>query len=94
MAVSLRLGFTENTLADYDSVTAALNFPADWPDGLLAHASYEQDGGLVVSDVWESRGHFDRFVESRLQAAMGQALGDRAREPDITERALHTFYKA
>jgi hypothetical protein len=93
MAIALRLGFSENTTADYDSVCEALNFPADWPDGLLAHASYEQDG-LVVSDVWESRGHFDRFVESRLQAAMGQALGDRAREPDIIERALHSFYKA
>lgn len=92
MAVGLRLSFPENTLDDYDKVCEALNFPADWPDGLLAHGSHEADGHLVVNDVWESRQHFDRFVEARLQAAMGQALGDRARQPEIVERNLNTFY--
>jgi hypothetical protein len=91
MPVGLRLNFPENTLEDYDKVTGALNFPADWPDGLIAHGSHEADGHLVVNDVWESRGHFDRFVEARLQGAMGEALGDRAREPEIVERELHTF---
>jgi hypothetical protein len=91
MPVGLRLNFPENTLDDYDEVVAALNFPADWPDGLIAHGSHEADGHLVVNDVWESRGHFDRFVEARLQAAMDEALGDRAREPEIVEREMHTF---
>jgi hypothetical protein len=92
MPVGLRLSFPENTLEDYDRVCEALNFPADWPDGLLAHGSHEGDGHLVVNDVWESRQHFDRFVEQRLQAAMGQAIGDRAREPEIVERELHSFH--
>jgi hypothetical protein len=64
----------------------------NWPDGLIAHGSHEVDGHLVVNDVWESRGHFDRFGEARLQAAIGEALGDRAREPEIVERELHTWY--
>jgi hypothetical protein len=92
LPVGLRLNFDENTLSDYDEVCKALNFPADWPDGLLAHSSHETDGHLVVNDVWESRGHFDRFVEQRLQSAMGQAIGDRAREPQIVETQLHTLY--
>jgi hypothetical protein len=92
MAVGLRLSFPENTLDDYDKVVAALNFPAEWPDGLIAHGSHEADGHLVVNDVWESRGHFDRFVQDRLQGAMGEAIGDRAREPEIVERELHSFY--
>lgn len=92
MSVGLRLSFPENTLGDYDKVTEALNFPADWPDGLIAHGSHEVDGGLVVNDVWESRAHFDRFVGEQLQAAMGEALGDRAREPEIVEREMHTFH--
>ena len=91
MAVGLRLSFPTLTLDDYDSVTGALNFPADWPDGLIAHGSHEADGHLVVNDVWESRGHFDRFVQERLQGAVGEALGDRAAEPEIVERELHTF---
>lgn len=92
MAVGLRLNFSENTLDDYDKVCKALNFPKVWPDGLITHTSHQSDGHLVVNDVWESRAHFDRFVQSRLQKAMVDAVGDRAREPQITETALHTQY--
>ena len=91
MPTGLRLSFPSLTLDDYDSVTGALNFPDDWPDGLIAHGSHEADGHLVVNDVWESRGHFDRFVEERLQRAIGEALGDRAEQPEVIERDLHTF---
>jgi len=41
MPVGLRLSFPSNTLEDYDKVTEALNFPADWPDGLIVHGSHE-----------------------------------------------------
>jgi hypothetical protein len=92
MPVGLRMNFPSNTLDDYDKVVEALDFPANWPDGLIAHGSHEADGHLVVNDVWESRGHFDRFVEERLQGAMSDALGDRASEPEVVERQLHSFH--
>jgi hypothetical protein len=92
MAVGLRLEFANLTLQDYDSICKALNFPAEWPDGLRVHASTEVDGRLRVMDMWESRQHFDRFVESRLQGAMAEAVGDRAEAPQITEFQLHTMY--
>lgn len=92
MAVGLRLDFTSTTLDDYDKTCEALNFPGDWPDGLIAHASTEVDGRLRVLDAWESREHFDRFVAERLQGAMGEALGDRAEPPQITETELHSAY--
>ncbi len=92
MAVALRLEFPTITLQDYDSVCDALNFPADWPDGLKVHASTEVDGRLRVMDMWESRGQSDQFVQSRLQSALGEALGDRAEAPEITEFQLHTIY--
>jgi hypothetical protein len=94
MAVALRLDFTKFGLDDYDAVCKALNFPAEWPDGLLVHGSTEVDGRLRVLDMWESRQQFDRFVQSRLQDAMGQAVGDRAEAPQITEMELHTLYTA
>ena len=37
MPVGLRLNFPENTVDDYDKVVKALNFPAEWPDGLIAN---------------------------------------------------------
>jgi hypothetical protein len=91
MPVGLRLNFATNSLDDHDQVAETLNFPGDWPDGLIAHAVYEVDGHLVCSDVWESREHFDRFADQRLRAAMAEALGDRANEPEILERELHHF---
>jgi hypothetical protein len=91
MPVGLRLNFPTLSLDDHEKVTAALNYPNDWPDGLIAHGAYEVDGHLVVSDVWESRQDFDRFVEQRLQKAMGEALGERASEPEIVERQLDHF---
>ena len=92
MAVGLRLDFPSIGLEDYDKVCEALNFPSDWPDGLLAHGSSEREGKLRVVDAWESRAHFDRFAEERLQGAMGQAMGDRAEQPEVQETELHSFY--
>jgi hypothetical protein len=92
MAIGIRLNFPDNSLKDYDRVCEALKFPRDWPDGLLTHSSHESDGHLVVNDVWESRDGFDSFVKSRLQDAIGKALGDRTREPQIAETPLHTLY--
>jgi hypothetical protein len=92
MAVGLRLDFESLQLADYDAVCQALNFPADWPDGQLAHGSVEVDGKLRVYDVWESRAQFDQFVAARLGAALGQALGERVEEPTVTEGSFHTYY--
>ena len=52
----------------------------------------EVDGKLRVYDVWESRAEFDQFVADRLGAAIGQALGERAEQPQVTERPFYTFY--
>ena len=92
MATRVQLDFANLTLDDYDRVSETLNFPSDWPDGLIAHGSAENDGHLRVVDVWESSGHFDRFVEQRLSRAIGEALGDRAEMPERDDRELHTFY--
>ncbi len=92
MSVGLRLSFPENTLQDYDRICEALNFPADWPDGLIAHGSHEADGGLVVNYVWQSRQQFDRYAEQRLRAAMSQAVGDRARPRNHRARAAHFLH--
>src|SRR6476619_6784292 len=92
MAIGLKMVFEAVTLDDYDAICSALNFPADWPDGLVAHSSTEVDGVLRVMDIWESREQFDAFAQAHLGPSMGEALGDRAEQPQISERELHTFY--
>ena len=92
MAVGLRLEFQGMGLDEYDAVAKELNFPAEWPDGALSHASTEGENGLVVYDVWESREKFDAFAAGTLGAAIAKAIGPDAPQPDITEMELHTFY--
>lgn len=92
MATRIQMDFANLRLDDYDRVCETLNFPSDWPDGLLAHGSMELEGRLRVVDVWESSSVFDRFVEQRLGPAIGEALGERAEQPQRTDAELHTFY--
>jgi hypothetical protein len=92
MATRMQMDFANLGLSDYDAVCEKLNFPSDWPDGLISHGSAEVDGKLRVVDVWESQDHCERFAQSRLGPAIGEALGDRAEEPQVSPQELHTFY--
>jgi hypothetical protein len=92
MTVGLSLDFSYLGLDDYDRICEALDFPSDWPDGLVAHAAAQVDGNLRVLDAWESREHFDRFVEDRLQEAMREAMGEPVKTPQVTQTELHSFY--
>jgi hypothetical protein len=94
MAVGFRFSWPENTIDDYEKVRAALNFPADWPDGLLSHGCREVDGGgIAIREVWESHDHWARFMQDRLQNTIASALGDRAREPaEVQEQELYSYY--
>ena len=92
MAVALRVEISGMSLDDYDAVTAQMNFPGEWLDGLLAHGAAEGDDGVIVGDVWESRDKFDAALESRIGPAMGAVLGEDAPQPNVTETPLHAFY--
>jgi hypothetical protein len=78
MAASVMLEFDGVTLKEYNAVNAALGIdPAtgegDWPDGLLTHsAGINDDGHLVVLEVWDTPEHQARFMEGRLGAALAQ----------------------
>jgi hypothetical protein len=59
----------------YRQLTEAMfgTFPmpeADAPEGLLLHTAGESDQGWYVYDVWESKEHFQRFIDSKLGPAM------------------------
>jgi hypothetical protein len=92
MAVGISMSFDGMRLAEYDEVCEGLKFPAEWPDGLIAHGSAEVDGTLRVTDVWESADHWAKFREGTLVPTIGRVLGDRAVPPVVVEHELHTFY--
>jgi hypothetical protein len=94
MAVGLRLKFDGGTQDQYEAVHGKLDIASDPPEGLIFHSAGPIDGGWGVIDFWESRDHFNRFAEGRLQPAI-QELGDEAMQgpPDIKEFPVHNYEK-
>ncbi|HEX3173880.1 MAG TPA: hypothetical protein VHQ43_06655 [Solirubrobacterales bacterium] len=90
MAVGVRVRFAEGTVEQYEAVNSQMGAEDDLPEGLIFHAAGPVEGGWGVIDFWESREHFDRFLEGRLGPAIA-ALGDQAPQgpPDIKEFPVH-----
>jgi hypothetical protein len=95
MAIGLRIKFEGGTKDQYDAVNAQMGVEGNPPEGLIFHAAGPVDNGSWGAlDFWESREHFDRFLEGRLGPAI-QELGDRAPQgpPDIKEFPVHNIIK-
>jgi len=95
MAIGLRIKFEGGNEDQYQAVNEQMGVAENPPEGLIFHAAGPvDDGSWGVLDFWESRGHFDRFSESRLGPAI-QELGDRAPQgpPDIKEFPVHNVIK-
>jgi hypothetical protein len=75
MADALILEFDGVGEEQYDAVNGHLGIDprsgsGDWPQRLTSHVGAAKSGGLVVFEVWESKGDQERFMQERL----GQAL--------------------
>ena len=94
MAIGLRVKFEDGTQEQYETVNAHIGVEQDPPEGLIFHAAGPIESGWGVIDFWESREHFDRFLEGRLGPAI-QELGDRAPQspPDIREFPVQNMIK-
>lgn len=78
MAAELILEFEGVTTKEYDAVNKELGLdPAtgegNWPDGLVAHsAGLNEDGHLVVIEVWDTPEHQANFMDERLGEALAK----------------------
>ncbi len=60
------------------------------PEGIIVHSAGPVHDGWGVTDFWESREHFDRFVESRLMPTL-QGMDDALGQPDVREFPVHNL---
>ena len=79
MAVGMLLAGPGVTAESYKQLTEKMfgNFPMtkeQSPEGLIIHSAGQSDQGYYVYDIWESKEHFQRFLEGQLGPAV-QALG-------------------
>jgi hypothetical protein len=78
MVAEVILEFEGVTTKEYDAVNAALGIDmntgkGDWPDGLQVHAAgLNEQGNLVVTEVWDTPQHQARFMEGRLGEALAK----------------------
>jgi hypothetical protein len=88
MAVGLILEFTGVGKAEYDAVNKALGLDmytksGDFPAELITHAAGASDRGtFIVTEVWESQAEQEKFMQSRLGAALHE--GGITAPPTIT----------
>lgn len=78
MAQQVSLEFAGVTADQYWAVNTLLGIDMDqsenWPEGIIAHsAATTADGGLVVTEIWESQDAQGRFMDSRLGPALAEA---------------------
>lgn len=69
-------GFVQHVPANreiYEKIRA--QFPAEKPDGLVAHIACEAaGGGLVYTDVWTTQAAWNRFREDTVEPAVSEVL--------------------
>ena len=85
MAVCLIVNVPGATLEQYDQVREALVDPLG--EGQISHVAGATEDGICVVDVWESREHFDRFMQERLGEQLARVGFP---EPQITEFSVHS----
>jgi hypothetical protein len=75
MAILVRFTPRGMTAEQYDAVGRQLEEAGHWPpDGLLAHVGFHSDGGVHVSEVWESREQQERFAEALMPIVGDQGV--------------------
>lgn len=85
MAVCLIVNIPGGTLDQYDQVDAAVGEPR-LGEGQISHVAGATEDGFCVVDVWESREHFDRFMQDRLAGPLEEAG---VPQPQITQFDVH-----
>jgi hypothetical protein len=90
MASVMQMRWQGVTQEQYDALRPIVRWETDQPDGAYFHVAYFDEGGINVVDVWESPGHFDRFMQERLGPGV-QQVGI-AGEPDVTWHEAHAVY--
>jgi len=85
MPVFLLINIPGATIEQYDQVDEGIGEPR-LGEGQTYHVAGKTEDGLCVVDVWESREHFDRFLDERLGEQLQRAG---VPQPEITEVPIH-----
>jgi hypothetical protein len=94
MAIGIYTRVTQGSLDMYDAVNAKIGMDSEPPDGLIAHAAGElEGGGFQLIDIWESREAHEKFTEEKLRPAIDEVTQGQAGPPEQTFFEVHSLIK-
>jgi hypothetical protein len=94
MAVAVVQEFDGGTLEQYDQIVAGLGLTPGGPGaaGGMFHWVTAVDGGIRVTDVWESAEQFQAFAQEKIGPLAAQA--GITSPPRITMYEVHNYLTA
>jgi hypothetical protein len=98
MAVGMLLAGEAVTKDSYQQVTEKMfgGYPMpeeQSPEGLIIHTAGQSEQGWYVYDVWESKEHFQRFVENKLGPALQEIEAGASNQPEPQFFPIETLVK-
>jgi hypothetical protein len=79
---------TERSTKSYDTITERLQEQGP-VDGLIVHTAGFTGTGFRIFEVWETQGHFDRFLGERLMPLLLEVEDGDPTPPQVTAYELH-----
>jgi hypothetical protein len=73
MATVMLMHWPEVSKEQYEQVRQDVKWETNVPDGAKLHVSWFAPDGFHVLDLWDSRAHFETFLQQRLAPAVQRA---------------------
>jgi hypothetical protein len=91
MPVVMQMRFAGVSRDQYEAARGLIGWETNVPPGAVYHvSSFDDDGVLHVTDVWETAEDFQAFSETRLAPGL-ERLGITG-EPEVTIRPAHAIF--
>jgi hypothetical protein len=85
---------TDRSTTNYDAINQQLQ-EQDPPEGMRVHSEGWTGNGFRIFEIWDSKEHFDRFLEDRLRPMLHELGGDvEPTPPTMTVYDLHYYVTA
>lgn len=92
MAIVMQLRWDGVMPEQYEQARDVVKWETDLPKGGIFHVAWFENGGIRVTDVWETADDFQAFVDSRLMPGTKQ-VGIQG-EPKVEIYPAHRIFDA
>jgi hypothetical protein len=84
---------TDRSTTNYDAIHERI-MQGGPVEGFVMHTAGFTGRGFRIVEVWETREHFDRFIEERFMPILKEVAPSDARQPEVTVYELHKLLVA